>query len=593
MVTRAGPRTTDYLGVLGRYKVMIAGLVFFAVVISLAVTLARGPKYRATAQILVVPSADAAVAGAAASSPPDDPLRVLASELHLLTGPVVHAEVERTLGPSPAISASAPADSNIIRIRAESDNAVRAAAIANAYARAYIDVRLATANAAATAASRPIQDRIAVLQAQIARATGQQRIGLIKTQAAFEHELSQLQVDGAVHNAETRLLSTAVPPGSPILATLTRTTLWALVVGLVFGLAAAFFRDYRDDSIKSDEEFRTRWPDLSVWGLIPPVTHPTRGRREPPAVHEPFSPAGEAYQSLANVIRSRDLATGGRVLQITSPRHGAGTTTTVANLGAVLSLQGRRVAIVDCDLRRPRLGELFDLEAGTGLTSVIARQIPLNDTIRSVVDLPLLVVLPAGPIPPNPAELLASERTTEILRSLKGAVDVVLLDCPPVVGATDSVVVAARADATLLVCRAGVTTHQDVSQTVTNLRLGGASVAGVVLLGPGDADDKKGSPRPRRRRRARRTAEVARVAGSASLALLAFSGVGMVTGSARAAPFATVDGPCGAQPCATAPPTGPCDAIPCSTAPPVKAHPAPSPARRYRPPPVRTKASLQ
>jgi hypothetical protein len=143
------------------------------------------------------------------------------------------------------------------------------------------------------------------------------------------------------------------------------------------------------------------------------------------------------------------------------------------------------------------------------------------------------------------------------------------------------------------VCRAGVTTHQDVSQTVTNLRLGGASVAGVVLLGPGDADDKKGSPRPRRRRRARRTEEVARVAGSASLALLAFSGVGMVTGSARAAPFATVDGPCGAQPCATAPPTGPCGAIPCSTAPPVKAHAAPSPARRYRPPPVRTKASLQ
>jgi receptor protein-tyrosine kinase len=469
--------------------------------ISLVVTIVEGPTYRATAEIVVVPSARAAVLGAAAATRPTDPIRVLGSEIELLTGPVVRSEVHRRLGTTPPISVSAVSGANIIRINAASESPARAAAIANAYASAYVAVRLAAATAAATAASRPIQAQITALQTQIDQATGQRRVGLIKAQAALQKELSQLQVGGAVQSAETRLLSAASAPASPIHPKQIRTVAWAIGVGLALGLAAAFYRDFLDDSIRSHEDLGAQWPDVAVVGLIPLPGRRSGRRPHMAPLYEVPSPAGEAYQALASVIRSLDLASNGCVLQVTSPTRGEGTTTVVANLGTVLAQQGRRVGIVCCDLRRPQVHDVFGLRNDTGYSSVITRKARLHDALRRVPDNPMLVALTAGPAPPNPSELLGSERAALILRSLSEELDVVLLDCPPVLGSTDSIVVSAYADATLLVCRAGVTTHHDLSQAIESLRLGGTAISGIVFNGEGETEQGRREPDKGSRRR--------------------------------------------------------------------------------------------
>jgi non-specific protein-tyrosine kinase len=163
-----------------------------------------------------------------------------------------------------------------------------------------------------------------------------------------------------------------------------------------------------------------------------------------------------------------------------------GKTATVVNLGVTLASAGRRVILLDLDLRRPRLGSFFGMPGNVGATSVLVGDAPLAQVLREVSigdGVPHLQVLASGPVPANPAEALGSGRLTELLGQLQATADVVIIDAPPLLPVTDALVLAGRVDGVLLVVAAEKTRRRTLGSAVELLRNAEAPVLGAVLNG--------------------------------------------------------------------------------------------------------------
>jgi tyrosine-protein kinase len=250
----------------------------------------------------------------------------------------------------------------------------------------------------------------------------------------------------------------------------------------VLGVGLALVFETLDDSIKGKDDLERAAAGLPVMGMIPSVPG-WKDRTVPRVVTltEPSSPSAEAYRTLRTSIRFITVERRLRVIQITSPSASEGKTTTTANLGVALARAGGRVIIVSCDLRRPRVHEFFGLSNQVGFTSVLLGEAPLRTALQRVSNDDRLWVLPSGPRPPNPSELLSSARASDILLSLQEQADTILVDCPPVLPVTDSAVLASRVDGTLLVATAGTSTRKQVARAVEMLRQVNAPLVGTVL----------------------------------------------------------------------------------------------------------------
>jgi len=214
-------------------------------------------------------------------------------------------------------------------------------------------------------------------------------------------------------------------------------------------------------------------PQVSAWRR--------RERSLVVSLAEPMSPAAEAYRSLRTSLAFTRQQRQLRSLVITSPAASEGKTTTIANLGVVFSQAGERVLLVSSDLRRPRLGQFFGVAEEPGLTSVLLGDVMLEEVIAPATRNDRLWVLPAGPVPPNPAELLNGQRARQIFAALRDQFDLVLIDSPPVLPVTDAVVLAQQTDATLIVVSAGLTRRSDLRRTAEKLGQVNAMVVGTVL----------------------------------------------------------------------------------------------------------------
>ena len=195
----------------------------------------------------------------------------------------------------------------------------------------------------------------------------------------------------------------------------------------------------------------------------------------------PRSPVSEAYRTLRTNLEFFSLDEPVRTLVVTSPGAKDGKSTVLANLAVALAQGGKRVILVDCDLRRPTQHTLFGLDNATGLTTMMLDEAaqskpPLRETLVDG-----LRVLTAGPLPPNPAELLGSRRMKETLADLLKKADVLLFDAPPVLAVTDALVLAVRTDGVLLVVKAGGTTREHVQQAKERLERVNARIVGAVL----------------------------------------------------------------------------------------------------------------
>lgn len=198
---------------------------------------------------------------------------------------------------------------------------------------------------------------------------------------------------------------------------------------------------------------------------------------------DPRSPVAEAYRSLRTNLAFARPDEVLHTLLVTSPAPDEDKSTTLANLAVVSAQGGRRIVVVDCDLRRPVQHSLFGLPNDRGVTSALVDDGVLADLPLQLTDVPGLEVLTSGPVPPNPAELLGARRMTTLIERLAERADLLLFDAPPVVAVTDAAVLAPQLDGVLLVLAAGQSRRDHTVRARELLDKVGARVIGVVLAG--------------------------------------------------------------------------------------------------------------
>ncbi len=488
----AEPSLLDYLRILWRHKLLIVLTVVVTTGTVVVLDQVRTRTYQGTAQILFTLQG-ASSSSSSSSSGALTPAAV-ATDIDLIQSTPVEAAVAKTLHTAaPVVSATEVGTTNVAQIAVRSSSPAFAAAAANAYARAYIHVTTADYINAQLATESQIQGQITSVQAHITTITltpgsatspqdQAQLTGLYAQLSTLQQQLSQAQLATAQGASAGQLVVPAVPNPVPVSPKRTEDAVIAIGVGLLLGIGFALLRDHLDDRIRDVDDLEQAAGGLPTIGLIPSLPD-WRDRKAPYLVtaERPRSPAAEAYRSLRTSIKFMAAERPVKILQITSPGANEGKTTTSANLAYAMAESGQRVVLVDCDLRRPRVHEFFGLTNEVGLTSVLLGETPVEDALVAVPGATCLSVLPSGPIPPNPSELLSGERTAALLGKLADSADVVVLDSSPVLPVTDAVVLAARADGVLLVAAAGISTAQSLTRSLELLDRVDARLIGTVF----------------------------------------------------------------------------------------------------------------
>jgi capsular exopolysaccharide synthesis family protein len=196
---------------------------------------------------------------------------------------------------------------------------------------------------------------------------------------------------------------------------------------------------------------------------------------------DPRSPAAEAYRALRTNLTFAALDKPIETLVVTSAAPGEGKSTTLANLAVTMAQGERRTILVDADLRQPKLHELFGVSNSRGLTTMFVEPDALRDPPLAQTQVGNLLLLPSGPLPPNPADLLGSSRMEEVIAALRDRADVILFDAPPVVVVTDAAVLGTKVDGVLLVVSAGRTRRDHAQQARELLERVHVRVVGAVL----------------------------------------------------------------------------------------------------------------
>ncbi|HXU46907.1 MAG TPA: polysaccharide biosynthesis tyrosine autokinase, partial [Thermoanaerobaculia bacterium] len=305
-------------------------------------------------------------------------------------------------------------------------------------------------------------------------------------------------------DSNIRIIDSALMPGGPFRPSLRQDVTYGLMLGLLLGVGIAFLIEFLDRTIKSPEEIERRLklptlavvPDISETGRVYGyAAEPAKGARAGKAPAEraradreqielvphdrPRSPISEVYRSLRTSLllsTAEEL----KVIAVTSATAGEGKTATASNLGVVLAQLGRRVLIVDADLRKPRMHQVFKVSNRSGLVNQLTGVVE-PDSVFVETGVPNLWLIPSGPIPPNPSELLSSDRMREWLNAMRARFDYVIVDTPPALAVTDATIVGALSDGVVLTFRAGKVTREDARDCAERLRIAELRILGVVL----------------------------------------------------------------------------------------------------------------
>lgn len=297
-----------------------------------------------------------------------------------------------------------------------------------------------------------------------------------------EADLSRLL---KVNNVQT--LEAALPPGAPVSPNARMNIILATLMGLLGGVAVAFAIDYLDNSIKSRTDIE-QLLGLHFLGLIPAIKEGKSAQlvnapeRDHYIIAHPRSSVAESCRSIRTSLLFMTHHRSARRILISSPGPQEGKTTTVVNLAVTMAQSGARTVIVDTDMRRPRLHKSFGLDNTVGVSNYIVEQ-ARGDEIIQPTGIDNLDVIPCGPLPPNPAELLHTDSFERLVRELGERYDRVLFDSPPLAAVADGLVLASLTDGAVLVLRQGETSRHAAKPVVQQLRAVGTHVFGAVLNG--------------------------------------------------------------------------------------------------------------
>jgi capsular exopolysaccharide synthesis family protein len=454
------------------------------------------PQYTAQARVLVNPIVTVSTTTATAKGNTPDmnteqavansgPVAVLAR--HSLSG----TNGERLLS---HLTVSAAGTSNVLQFQYTSSDPQQAARAANAFALAYLSYRTSTALQPLTNAIRDRQRAISYLQAQLPHAGKVQRGAYVTGLHEAEVQLSQFQADKQLVSAGT-VITTASAPSSPSSPKVAKTLLIAGVIGLVIGLCLALIREAMDGRIKNPDalESRLRAP---VLGVIPKFDARSP-ERSLATIADPRGAASEAYRMTAITLEHLAARDGLRVIMVVSPQDGGGASTTVANLGVVLAQAGHRVILVSADLRHPALHLIFGLSNGHGFCNALLEGMDPERLLKEA-HIPNLYVMTSGPEPKDPAALLASPATAEVLTTLQSlGSDFILLETPAVLSASDAVILSRQVEGTVITWNAEEFEAPVLRKAQERLEVAGAKILGGIYAFDRSSTKKAKKRRPR------------------------------------------------------------------------------------------------
>jgi capsular exopolysaccharide synthesis family protein len=510
------------LAVLARRWKLAVAVIAFAVLASLGLSLTQATRYRATAEVLLrsPPAVLPGAAGSPAGSRDETP-RQLAAEVRRFESATVQQAVARVyegpLDPKDVRAAVVSGRSGLLRATLTAGHAEDAATLLNRYTTTFLQVRgrqqadaLRSQRAEVQAELDDLTARLAQLRAPLtaveqqlaahpgSKALAAQRNALVQSlsptltpldsqRALYQSQLEELARRTAIGGSDgSRVVAPARAPQHAISPTPVRDGSLALLVGAALGVALAFLVDALDQRIRRSADLERIAGGLPVLAVVPEVRR-VHDDEFVAARDDTRGPAAEAYRTLWTALQTIAADRPHRVIQVTSPESGEGKTTAAANLAVTIAQGGERVAVVCCDLRRPTLQQRMRVHLQPGLTDVLAGDVPLAAAVQRTSS--NVQVVTAGAPPPNSAELLSSEQAAAVVGALADDVDVVILDCTPVLPVSDALLVARLADATVVVTDARSTERKAVRRTLQLLHQVGAPVVGLVLNGVPEGGD--------------------------------------------------------------------------------------------------------
>jgi capsular exopolysaccharide synthesis family protein len=313
-------------------------------------------------------------------------------------------------------------------------------------------------------------------------------------QRLYEMVLQRLKetgVTGMMQLSNVRILDRAEPPDEPVSPRPGRNLALAVLLGVLGGAALAFLLEQLDTSITTREQVEERL-GLPFLGIVPTIEHGRNDAQRDLFVHQhPKSVPAECLRSIRTNLVFMSPEKPLRIILVTSSGPGEGKTTTAVSLAQIMADGGNRVLLIDADMRRPRVHQIFGLSKESGLSSLILGEGDLGEVVHDS-GIANLSVLPCGPIPPNPSELLHTAAFSALLAKLAARYDRVIIDSPPAGVVSDALVISTHVDGTALVLKAGRTSRDAAARTVRALQDVNARVFGAVLNDLDLEDNKYG-----------------------------------------------------------------------------------------------------
>ena len=316
---------------------------------------------------------------------------------------------------------------------------------------------------------------------------------------SLQTKLKEAQISSGLKSSNIRVVDPAMVPTTPARPAKTRNIALAFLVGLVGGIGLALLREYLDNTVKTPDDVETlaRLPSLAVVpafgdglmtskraGMLKGASDNGYEKRiELVAQHLPKSQMSEAFRALRTALLLSQPGHPPQVILVTSALPREGKTTAAANLAVTLAQLGDKTVLVDADLRKPGVGRLLNLGTGkyAGLSSYLAGVSSLEFVTVPHPAIPDLAAIPTGPLPPNPADLLSSHKLADAITELRTKYKFVVIDSPPIMAATDAVILSVQADGVLLVVRSGETPKEAFTRTRDLLLSVKCHLLGVVL----------------------------------------------------------------------------------------------------------------